>query len=265
MLKTILSREVGLWKRSVAQGAAGRGGPDAVHQLRVRSRRCREALRLIGYKSRALSRFNHSLGPTRDVEMLCERLAADRHLSPEQHRLWRLLSRRRRLMTRRLAQRLRSPSVRRLGISLGERMRKTSLNSSTEDELIRDALLRSYRHLHRLWKQRPEGPQKTYLHRLRRAIRRLRYTGEILVPVRGVHCQRLAAQAIRWQRLLGRYQDSLIAQRLLKKFRGRENRALLRDLKSFEKGTAKRFWTKWCRRGWHRLQRQTRKAIRAVG
>jgi CHAD domain-containing protein len=243
------------------QVASGRGGPDAVHQLRVLTRRCREGFRIFGYKNEAFARFSHTLGPARDVEMLCQRLSEKRHPSPERRRLLRLFDERRNDLRRRLAQKLRSPNVRRLGDLLQETLRKMPPQSGNEKVLARAALRKAYKRLRRLWKKRPKKPENAYLHPLRRAIRRLRYTCELTAPIGGKRLARLANRAIHWQRLLGDYQDALIAQRLLHPIRQHEARFLTKDFQRLEKKTAARFWKKWHHGGWRKLQRQTKKAL----
>ena len=264
MIKLYLDREMKRWQQAMGQVAGGQGGADAVHQLRMRSRRFREGLRLVGCNSRMLSRFNHSLGPPRDVEMLCQRLAEMAEATAGRDRLQKLFARQRLAQRKALAHRLRSASVRHLSQSMQAAAQTISLDEMEEKELTGEGLRKAYHRLRRLWKERPTHVKKHYLHALRRAIRKLRYAAEFLAPLGGKRVRRLAKRAVPWQQLLGDYHDAIIAQRLLRRTRSDEARVLVPQFRISEREIARKFWKKWRRKGWHKLRSQSKKAIKSL-
>ncbi len=143
--------------------------------------------------------------------------------------------------------------------SAGGKRRATLLQGEKGEAGL--ALRRALRRVHRLWKNRPKNPGRTFLHPLRRAIRRLRFTSELLAPEYGNSLSKLAKEAYQWQHLLGDYHDALIAQRLLAPLPTREAKALIKRFRAVEQKTQEAFWRRFRHGGWHELHRLTKKAL----
>ncbi|KIX78176.1 metal-binding protein, partial [Streptomyces sp. MBRL 10] len=224
----------------VAQDPAVRRDlPDAVHQMRVATRRLRSAFKTyravldravtdpIGEELRWLA---GELGVDRDQEVLLERL---RTRLGETDRTLLMGPVRSRLRTWDTARRSRSRR-RALAVLDGERyvalldsldalladppLRKAAARPS--QKVLRTAVLRDYARL----ASRIDGAlvldpgheRDLALHEARKAAKRLRYAAESAEPVLGRPAKRLAKAAKKVQSLLGDHQDSVVARGALR-------------------------------------------------
>ncbi|MFB8269502.1 CHAD domain-containing protein [Streptomyces sp. NPDC055955] len=216
--------------------AVRRDLPDAVHQMRVATRRLRSALRSyrkildravtdpIGDELKWLA---GELGVDRDQEVLTDRLAAahaelPRELStgPVRNRL-RTWSRARRSGSRRhLIAVLDGKRYLALLAALDALVDAPPLRAEQPKNALAKAVLRDYKRL----AGRVEGALDTdpgpardlALHNARKAAKRSRYAAEVAMPALGHRAKDVGKHAKELQSLLGEHQDSVMAREALR-------------------------------------------------
>jgi CHAD domain-containing protein len=249
-------RELGRrFERALAALATGRPDPEIIHRLRVAARRYRASLKLArrGWTTEherlagQLAQLSTKLSTPRDLEVAKNTLRRTRpgHLFEKRWKracgAWR--------------RRLRSGELARWRAQI-QRVRQAPLSLPEESvrQVERRLLNKVFRRVRKVWKSRPELPRDRFLHGLRRAVRRLRYTGEFFEPAGAKKVARLVRQAQKWQQLLGRHQDAVIVVRLLRHApMGFDE--ILRETRQRKQDTARQFLRRWHRRGFRKLKR----------
>ena len=212
-----------------------RDEPDAVHQMRVATRRARSALQAFGgIIERDATRplcaelkwLAAALGPARDTEVLLARLTAELAAispalvtGPVQARITAHF-------TAELAQ-ARQTSVDALG---GQRYLRlledldalladpplTPLAEREAGKVLPEPVRRAARRLQRALAAVPAAEDRdAAIHEARKAAKRARYAAEAAVPALGNAASRQAAQAKELQQLLGDHHDSVVARTVL--------------------------------------------------
>ena len=216
--------------------AVRRDLPDAVHQMRVATRRLRSALRSyrkildravadpIGDELKWLA---GELGVDRDQEVLIERLTAGldelpRELSagPVRARL-RTWSRARRSGSRRhLIAVLDGRRYLALLAALDALVDTPPLRAKQPKNALAKAVLRDYKrlagHVEEALADEPGPERDLALHEARKAAKRTRYTAEVAAPALGAQAKDVGKHAKALQSLLGEHQDSVMARRALR-------------------------------------------------
>jgi CHAD domain-containing protein len=208
-----------------------RDEPDAVHQMRVATRRLRSTLRSFGHIIRRdgterlaaeLKWLGGALGAARDGEVLARHLQAgldqipgeliigpvharvQRHFAPVRADartalLAALDSRRYFSLLDELDRLLAEPPL-------------TPQAAMPAHDAMPAAARRSYRKVRRRMRRAPAGRSAdTALHEARNAAKRARYASEAMTPALGKNARRFAKQMKRVQSVLGDHQDSVIA------------------------------------------------------
>jgi CHAD domain-containing protein len=207
--------------------------PEAVHQLRVATRRLRADLRALrpvldraraDHLRREVSWLGSLAGPVRDSDVLMERLTPAVATLPEDVRrdgraLIAVLVTQRRdrhdavlagMRTARydalldaLVEAVAHPPVRAPGHARPDRR---------ADAVFARAAARRWRELVEAVTRTGDPPGSAGLHRVRIAAKRVRYTAEAAAPVLGKHAVRLATLAERVQTTLGELHDAVVAE-----------------------------------------------------
>ncbi|MDR3535291.1 MAG: CHAD domain-containing protein [Acetobacteraceae bacterium] len=224
--------------------AAGRGGPESVHQMRVAVRRLRSAITVfraaiasepVSATDTALKALAQRLGPARDWDVfVTETAAAVTEVLPHDDRLQRLLGaaeRRQKGSHAALTEYLESRSYRSLGIELawlaGARTWHAALDPMEQEALGRDLAEFAAQVLQRrLKKLRAAGEDietldVVALHALRLRAKRMRYAAEILAPLfPGKLTKRFIGRLSVLQARLGTLNDRAVATSLLHELGG---------------------------------------------
>ncbi|MFD5399018.1 CHAD domain-containing protein [Streptomyces sp. NPDC127097] len=228
--------------------AVRRDLPDAVHRMRVATRRLRSAFRsYTKVLDRAATRpigvelkwLAAELGVERDREVLTERLReglaevpATLRLGPVDARL-RIWSERRRAGARdRLLDVLDGPRYLALLKTLHAFLEEPPLRKAAgrpAPEVAAGAVLKDYRRLARRTEAAlaaPAGRERDEaLHGARKAAKRTRYAAEAARPALGRPAKRFAKRTKRVQQLLGDHQDSVVARGTLRELATQAQRA----------------------------------------
>ena len=216
-----------------------RDEPDAVHQMRVTTRRLRSTLQSFGkilrtddtrHLAAELRWLGHVLGDARDNEVLSERIEAELHQAPVELVMGPVQAR-----------------VREHFAPLAGRSREAVLEALDSeryfalldelDQLLADpplgpdaarpakqALARAVARTYRRTDQRMQAAQQAHpgeptnvaLHAARRAAKRARYAAEAVTPVYGKQAKQFAKQMKKLQSSLGTHQDAVIARNTLR-------------------------------------------------
>jgi CHAD domain-containing protein len=214
--------------------------PDAVHKMRVATRRLRSAL--ASYR-RLLDRTTTEplrdelkwiagvLGDARDAEVMQDRLAgliaeepSELVMGPVEQRVAREFGASYRLAHRRAVEAMESPRyyalVDRLDALVADppwrpRARKAA------DDVLPARVAKDFNRLRRRVTAVAEAPDRrtrdARLHEVRKAAKRARYAAEPLVPVVGRDAERFAKATKRLQSVLGDYQDAVVTQPALRR------------------------------------------------
>jgi CHAD domain-containing protein len=208
--------------------------PDAVHQMRVATRRLRAALRSFGQvvpRSRSakvaaeLKWLGGMLGPVRDGEVLPEHLHASLRsvpvellIGPVQARVQGHFSPQRAAAYTELIEALDSPRYTALLAELDRLTTERPLGPRGGDparEVLPAAVQRAYRQAKKRMRRArhtPSGPARdAALHQARKSARRARYAAEAARPTAGQPARRFSRQMKKVQSVLGDHQDSVIA------------------------------------------------------
>ncbi|MGH9269664.1 MAG: CHAD domain-containing protein [Ilumatobacteraceae bacterium] len=208
--------------------------PDAVHKMRVGTRRLRSALatfrrvldRSVTDPARdELKWLAGVLGAARDVEVIHARLRelldaepAEAVRGPVRARVNRTMAQRSRTARRRLVTALDGDRYLSLldaldGVATGDALRADRADRSAERELPK-AVRRSWER----WRQEVdilEDGDDTQLHEVRKAAKRVRYAAESVEVVFGSKATKLADRMEELQEVLGAHQDALVVQAVL--------------------------------------------------
>jgi CHAD domain-containing protein len=202
--------------------AALKGNPDAVHQARVASRRLREALPLIshGPRGRRLERqmrkITRALGPVRDLDvalqMLDEIERAGEASRPAVMRLRQAVSRERQLLQAGLSDRIeraRPEKLRKRALAAARRVGTAAAArpGGTQLERARERAARRAARLRRAIDNAAALYLPERLHEVRIAVKKLRYSMELVRELTGSRATARIQVLKRSQELLGRIRD----------------------------------------------------------
>jgi CHAD domain-containing protein len=208
--------------------------PDAVHQMRVATRRMRSALRVFGKvieRGRAsrladeLKWLAEALGPARDLEVLRERfeqtiakLPTEEVAGPVQQRLTRYFARREATAADDVRAALDAPRYRALLEDIDALLTNPPLTRQGRrpgrrelPRLIGRAENKVLRRMGRADQQRLGPARNAGLHEVRKAAKRLRYATEVARPVVGRPARRFGKRVKAVQQLLGAHHDAVVA------------------------------------------------------
>ncbi|HWF78932.1 MAG TPA: CYTH and CHAD domain-containing protein [Streptosporangiaceae bacterium] len=214
-----------------------RNEPDAVHQMRITTRRLRSALQTYGTtiwrrdtsglvaELRWLGRL---LGSARDAEVLSERLRSnladtpvEQVIGPVQARMQGHFAPVGAQARTELVQALDGPRYFALLDQIDALLTDESLADGAGKParaVLPAAVLRTYRRTSRRMRKanraRAGQPSEAALHRARKAAKRARYASEAVSPAMGRPARRFGKRMRRVQSLLGDYQDSIIARQV---------------------------------------------------
>lgn len=211
--------------------------PDAVHQMRITTRRLRSMLQTYGSliwrrdTSRLIAELRWLgvlLGSARDAEVLAEHLRsnladtpAEQVIGPVEARVQGHFAPISAQARTELAQGLDSPRYFALLDQIDALLADESLAKAAgkpAQAVLPAAVRRTYRRTSRRMRSANhanEGqPKDTALHQARKAAKRARYAAEAVAPAMGKKARRFAKRMRRVQSLLGDYQDSVIARQL---------------------------------------------------
>ncbi|MGH3939072.1 MAG: CHAD domain-containing protein [Pseudonocardiaceae bacterium] len=213
--------------------------PDALHQMRVATRRIRSVLQVFGKvidQDRArrligeLKWLGDVLGPARDLEVLQERFEeataaqpAEEVVGPIQQRFTRYFARREAeaaadvqaalddpryfALLNDLDTLLSDPPLTRRGRRRARRELPRLINR------IDNKVTRRMRHADQ---QRPGSTREVALHEVRKAAKRLRYATEVTIPVFGKPARRFRKRIKTVQQLLGEHHDAVVSRPVLR-------------------------------------------------
>ncbi|MFN2496135.1 MAG: CHAD domain-containing protein [Pseudonocardiaceae bacterium] len=213
--------------------------PDAVHQMRVATRRMRSALQVFGpvldrertrQYTDELKWLAGVLGPARDLEVLRQRfetavaaLPAELVVGPVAARLTRVFARREADARAEVFAALDGGRYLALLDATDGLLADPPLTSrgrrSARRELPR-LVSRAYRRVERRMRRADRAPagaeRDAELHEIRKAAKRLRYAAEAAVPALGRPARRLRKRVKAVQQLLGEHQDAVVARPVLR-------------------------------------------------
>ena len=222
-----------------------RDAPDAVHQMRVATRRARSALQAFGgIIDRDTTRplcaelkwLAAALGPARDGEVMLARLTADLAAAPPALVAGPVQARITAHFTAELAQARQTA----LAALDGQRYLRllddldallaepplTPLATRKAGKALAKPVRRAARRLQNALAAVPAaGDRDAAIHEARKATKRARYAAEAAVPALGRRASRQAAQAKELQQLLGDHHDSVVARTVLLELAGKARAA----------------------------------------
>jgi CHAD domain-containing protein len=222
-----------------------RDEPDAVHQMRVATRRARSALQAFGsIIEREATRplcaelkwLAAALGPARDTEVMLARLTADLAAIPPALVAGPVQARITAHFTAELAQAGQTA----LAALDGQRYLRllddldallagpplTPLAKRKAGKVLAKPVRRAARRLQRALAATPGAEDRdAAIHEARKATKRARYAAEAAVPALGRTASRQAAQAKELQQLLGDHHDSVVARTVLLDLAGKARAA----------------------------------------
>jgi CHAD domain-containing protein len=206
--------------------------PDAVHRMRVATRRLRSALATFEPLLEPADRLRDDarwlgrrLGAVRDAEVMAARLAE--HASglgddDAVAALARVLEERHRTAHAELVEALDSPRAGDLTRAL-DRFRAAPLVPGASGKDLRRRVRKDHRRVVRRLEaalaEDDPAVRDPLLHEARKAAKRLRYAAEAVAPAVGKPAVRLAAAAEELQEVLGEHQDAVTARALLERLR----------------------------------------------
>jgi CHAD domain-containing protein len=213
--------------------------PDAVHRMRVATRRMRSALQVFGKvieRDRArrltaeLKWLADVLGPARDLEVLRERfdeataaLPAEEVAGPVAQRFTRYFAPQEAAAVEDVRAALDNPryfallddiDALRIDAPLTRRGRRPARRELPR--LIARADTKVTRRMRRADQQRPGPARDAALHEVRKAAKRLRYATEVALPVLGAPARRYRKRVKSVQQLLGEHHDAVVARPVLR-------------------------------------------------
>jgi CHAD domain-containing protein len=212
---------------------ARRDTPDAVHQMRVATRRLRAVLRAyrklldrgrVDRLRAELKWLGGRLGPARDLEVMdadlteaVDALPPDLAIGPVQARLTRHFSPARADAQRAVVRTLRTKRYLTLLDQLDRFVNDAPLTKRAArpaGKELPEHVRRAYRRTRRLESDADGGD--TSLHAVRKAAKRLRYAAEVAVPAVGKPAERTRKRARKITKILGDHQDSVVVRPVLR-------------------------------------------------
>jgi CHAD domain-containing protein len=216
-----------------------RDAPDAVHKMRVASRRMRSALQAYrrvldrdatGRLIEELKWLAAELAPARDSEVMAERfirmvaeLPAELVLGPVAAQVERVFGRRQADAREQALTALDSERYLALQNALDQLFADPPLTGRAGRPAVRElprGVRRSYRRTARRMQAvsgQPAGEQRDLaLHETRKGAKRLRYATEAAAPAVGPPAERMRKRLKRVQKLLGNHQDAVVARPVLR-------------------------------------------------
>lgn len=213
--------------------------PDAIHQMRVSSRRTRSTLRAFGKvirRSRTdrlaaeLKWLGGVLGPARDAEVIAGHLRAALHEIPAEQNVGPVEAR----VQGHFAQQ--GAAARAEVLAALDSRRYFSLlddldqllidppftpkaaKSASEvlPPLVRRAYRRTKRRMRRAWRAPAGQPRDAALHEARKAAKRTRYAGEAVTPALGKKAKKFTKRIKRVQSVLGDHQDTVVTRQVVR-------------------------------------------------
>jgi CHAD domain-containing protein len=213
--------------------------PDAVHRMRVATRRMRSALQVFGKlieRDRArrltaeLKWLAEVLGPARDLEVLRERfdeatatLPVEEVAGPVAQRFTRYFAPREAAAADDVRAALDSPRYFALLDDIDALLTDPALTRRGRrpacrelPRLIARVDTKVTRRMRRADQQRPGPARDAALHEVRKAAKRLRYATEVALPVLGKPARRFRKRVKAVQQLLGEHHDAVVARPVLR-------------------------------------------------
>jgi CHAD domain-containing protein len=265
--------------------------PEGVHQMRVATRRARAALRAFGTvlppkAAKRLTRdirwLTRSLGPLRDLDVQIAHFTAESGTAAakdsDARKLYRQhLAKRRRAAHQRLVAALASDEYQKL-IADFERLLEAAGTYHGPHQLmtIREAAHEQMKpQLDRLLAQGRDArkrPAPRRLHRLRIAVKRLRYQLEYLEESYGKPMRKVIRAMEDVQDALGNHQDAMVAIAQLKRFRRKKGmqrggrrgaRKSLKNMISAERQNAQRYRRQF-RKDWRQFEDAAAKMVKRL-
>jgi len=202
------------------------GEPEAVHKMRVATRRLRSTLKTFKMNTRLdaeLKWLADRLGAVRDGDVLTERLRAavaalppENVVGPVQARIRSTLAAETARAREKLNAALDSDRYRRLVAAVAALPTANAANAAGDPHTrVRKAIRRADRRLDLA--QRARRDRDAHLHDARKAYKRARYAVEVLAPVAGKPAGKLVDRLTDLQDALGAHQDSIVAGALLRR------------------------------------------------
>jgi CHAD domain-containing protein len=208
--------------------------PDAVHQMRVTTRRLRSTLQSFGKviprsgtagMLTELKWLGGVLGEARDAEVLASRLAhnlrtipAELVLGPAEARVQRHFAPIQAAARKNVLAALDSARYFALRDALDELLADAPLSDEADrlaGRVLPATARRTYRRTRRRIRQAgrtpPDGGQEAAYHEARKAAKRARYAGEAVSPALGQDARRFTKQMKKIQSVLGDHQDAVVA------------------------------------------------------
>jgi len=242
---------------------------DAVHDLRVAARRARTILKVAKPALDAawtdalvedLRWLGAELGTLRDTDVLLEHLRAAGGISADTNPVVNRLERDRRTARRRAWAALSSERY----LTLLDQLHVAVDHPPVRDVDVRldDIARREYRRLGRTVRALGTNPTDAMLHRARIRAKRARYAAELAVPVVGPRAAKFAEEASRFEDVVGRHQDAVVAEERLRALSGTTDAAfgagILVERQRLRRAQARA----QVPRAWRRLRRRGRNAWR---
>jgi CHAD domain-containing protein len=196
-----------------------RDADDAVHQMRVATRRLRSVLRVYrrlidtGDLATELQWLGRRLGPARDLEVQYERLQhaiselpVDLVPGPVQARLTRYFGPAQEKARKNVLQALRGKRYLRLLERLDQLVRDPQLTKKSKRRGSKELP----KHLERAYRKTTRRVKTAEIHPARKAAKRLRYGLEAAVPVLGKPADKARKRTKEFTKLAGEYQDNVV-------------------------------------------------------
>jgi CHAD domain-containing protein len=213
--------------------------PDAIHQMRVRTRRIRSTFRSFGnvVQRSGTSRLagelkwlGDVLGGARDAEVIAGRLRATLHEIPAEQNVGPVEAR----VQGHFAQQ--GAAARAEVLAALDSPRYFSLLNDLDQLLadppftpeaakparevlpppVRRAYRQTKRRLRRAWRAPAGQPRDAALHRARKSAKRARYAGEAVTPALGKKAEKFTKRIKRVQSVLGDHQDTVVTRQLVR-------------------------------------------------
>ena len=242
--------------------------PDALHRMRVATRRLRSALatfRPLLDRERTdplrdeLRWLAGVLGVARDAEVMHARLRDLLAAEPDElvdddvrQRVDRLMTERYRAAHDAVLEALDGDRYRRLVAALEELAAAPPFRPAAEDDaadVLPRLVRRTWRRLHRAMRaaeRAPRGPERDeLLHRVRKDAKRSRYAAEAVRPVAGRDARRYAKAVARLQESLGDLQDGVVTRQVLRELAADGGGFVLGRLHALEQVEAEAAVARW--------------------
>jgi CHAD domain-containing protein len=232
--RRVLAMQVAMFEHEAP--AAARGDVEAIHQLRVATRRLRTSLQLFapmlppataGSLAEGLSWLGRGVGGVRDLDVLALAVSARARgladetraaLGPLEHDV----SARRAVALAELVRMRDTPQCRRMLGRLGQlaASRPAVRGAVRFGDVAADLVRPMFRSVVRAGRDMHDGTPGVALHRLRVRVKRLRYACEALAPLVGDDMRPVVRRLMRLQDVLGEHQDAVTQVAWLRAYAG---------------------------------------------